>query len=82
MQVIPSPDSKSYQNMASQLNHAIFYPLLKVIFTMLITGTVAATIIRLFFFWAPRKIRNYLIQIAAGLGVIFGLYLAFVVFKF
>ena len=63
-------------------NSVFLYPLLKIIFTMLITGFLSGLIVKMLFFWAPRKIRNYLIQIASGLGVIYGIYLAFVVFKF
>ena len=62
-------------------NNVFLYPFLKIIFTMLITGFLSGLIVRTLFFWAPRGIRNYLIQVASGLGVLYGLYLAFVVFK-
>jgi len=62
-------------------NSVFLYPLLKIIFTMLIAGSLSGLIVRTLFFWAPRGIRNYLIQVASGLGVLYGLYLAFVVFK-
>ena len=63
-------------------NSVFLYPLLKIIFTMLIAGFLSGLIVRTLFFWAPREIKNYLIQVASGLGVLYGLYLAFTVFKF
>lgn len=64
------------------LNNSIAYPLIKVIITMLLSGLIIGIVARIIFFWAPRSIRNYLVQIASGLGIILGLYLAFVIFKF
>ncbi len=53
-----------------------------ILLIMFVSGLIPALIVKFLFFWAPRDFHNWLLRVVSGLGVVYGLYLAFKIVKF